>query len=102
MKKQLPLLAALAVLGLAGPLSAETAKVDMQHCLATPATAGISDSCLALRAAFRVKVSACMTEHRVTAQGIHRATGSRTSHGYRALYLLCERDVRASLRLAQN
>ena len=102
MKRQIAFFAALAVLALAGPLSAETAPGGAENCLAAQPTTDISDACLALRTEFRAKVSDCMTRDQVTGESILRTAGSMTNHAFRARYLLCGRDVRDVLGLARN
>lgn len=97
MRKQLPLFATLVVLSLAGPLSAETAQSEVQDCLVAQATKDISDGCRALRTEFRAKVSACMTQRQINSEQSNAAV-----QGYKARYLLCDREVRDSLVLSNS
>lgn len=86
---------------LAGPALADGAVIDpLSQCPLTGPAVGQSQACQALRGTFREGVDSCMQQLKVKASVSTGDQFTHNSHTNRARMLICDREVRERMGLA--
>ncbi len=82
---------------LSGPALTETATASGESCNLTGHPSEGDSACKATRLAYRQAVSDCMAQLEADGKARRTTTVSMSSHSYRARYLLCDDEVRATV-----